>query len=446
MINVEIDPSVFNPVYYPLLNDLRRTQIIFGGSGSGKSVFQAQRTIYDLLQGGRNYLICRAVQKSIRRSVFNEINKVISSWGLSELFNINKTEQIITCKNGYQIYFSGLDDLEKIKSITPEKGVITDIWIEEATETNAKAAKELYKRQRGGDEETPKRMIFTFNPIYKSHWIYKTFFSGLAWADDQTEFSDDKLRILKTWHIHNEFLTQADHSDLENESDPYYYNVYTLGNWGVLGNIIFNNWTVQDLSGYEDLYTDRRNGLDFGFSSDPAALSCSHYDRKKKTIYIFDELYERGLTNDVLAAFILPLIGKDAVICDSSEPKSIEELRRHGVNARAAEKGKDSVLFGIQWLQQQKIIIHKDCINTRNEFELYKWKEDKDGNAIRQPVDKYNHLIDAIRYAYERDSGRSLKIKTYKVDLHHPQKKLKKIQGGYRSEEEIEDLLERQIA
>ena len=419
MTKVRIDPAVFNPAFLPHLNNPTRTQIFYGGSGSGKSVFLAQRCVYDLMRGGRNYLITRQVGRTLRGSVFTEVLKVISEWGVSALFSVNKSDMLITCQNGYQIIFAGLDDIEKLKSLTPAKGALTDIWIEEATETDLATVKQLYKRQRGGDEKTAKRLVLSFNPILQSHWIYTEYFSKVAWADDQTSYLGDDISILKTWYIHNKFLTPDDVKDLENESDPYYRNVYTLGNWGVLGNVIFTNWRVEDLSGKVDQFTNRRSGLDFGFSSDPAAMPVTHYDKAHKTIYIFDELYERGLTNDLLAAEIKNHVGHwhtdeqtkerkctstDYVTCDSAEPKSIMELRQHGVNAGAAKKGKDSVLFGIQWLQQQTIIIiDSKCINARNEFSQYKWKEDKDGNAIRQPVDKNNHLIDGLRYGYEND-------------------------------------------
>lgn len=400
---IQIDPAVFNAVYLPHLDNLARTQIFYGGSGSGKSVFLAQRCVFDVMQGKRNYFVCRQVARTIRKSVFNEVKKVISDFSVKHLFNINQTDLVITCKNGCQILFAGLDDPEKIKSITPEKGVITDVWIEEATETERNTVKDLYKRQRGGSDDTAKRMIMSFNPILQSHWIYEEYFSGIGWADKQTEYKGNDLTILKTWYIHNRFLTPEDVRDLENETDSYFYNVYTLGNWGVLGNVIFTNWTVEDLSELRDQFVNRRVGLDFGYSSDPAALITSHYDRAKKVIYIFDELYETGLTNDVLAGEVKSKINEDYVTCDSSEPKSIAELNRYGVNARGASKGKDSVIHGIQWLQQQKIVIDVGCINTRNEFQQYKWKEDAGGYAMPVPVDKNNHLIDALRYAYEAD-------------------------------------------
>lgn len=403
-IRVNIPSAAFNPVYLPYLNNMARVQIFYGGAGSGKSVFKAQCAVIDVLAGGRNYLVCRAVQKDSRRSTFVEVQKVIGRWGLWHYFKVNKVEMVVTCVNDYQIRFTGLDDPEKLKSITFLRGVLTDIWVEEATQTQPSDISELKRRQRGGGENSPpKRLTLTFNPIIKTHHIYKAYFSGIEWADDDTSYDDGNLSILKTWHIHNKWLTQADKDDLLGIKDDYERGVYAFGNWGVLGNAIFRNWSVADLSGRHNEFANHRHGLDFGFSNDPAALVLTHYDRKKKTIYIYDELYERGLTNDILASEVNRRTPK-AVACDSAEPKSIVELKRHGTRAYPVKKGKDSVLHGIQWLRQQRIIIDKRCVNAKHEFETYRWRKDKDGNAMRQPVDKNNHIIDALRYAYERDA------------------------------------------
>lgn len=402
-VSVEIDPAVFNAAYLPYLDCMARIQILFGGSASGKSVFLAQRDVVDVMKGGRNFLVTRQVGRTLRGSVVQECVKVINEWGLGSLFSINKTDGTITCENGYQIVFVGLDDVEKLKSITPAKGVFTDIRVEEATETDKATVKQLIKRQRGGDESTPKRLTMSFNPILQSHWIYEEYFSKIGWADKQTEYKTDDLAIFKTTYKDNRFLTADDRKDLENEADKYYYNVYTMGEWGILGHVIFTNMRTEDLTDMRDQFTNRRHGLDFGFSSDPAAMPVTHYDRMRKTIYIYDELYETGLTNDLLAVEVIKLIEKDMVTCDSAEPKSIAELKQHGVNTAGARKGKDSVIFGIQWLQQQQIVIDKKCVNAKNEFSTYHWKEDAAGNALRVPVDKNNHLIDGTRYAYEGD-------------------------------------------
>ena len=401
MREVVIMPDNFNSVYLPYLEDTTPFQILYGGASSGKSVFLAQRVGWDLLKGERNYLVCREVGRTVRGSVAMEIGKVISAWNVAKLFQINKTDGTITCENGYQCVFVGLDDVEKLKSITPAKGVFTDAWIEEATETDKASIMQILKRQRGGSESVPKRMTLSFNPILRTSWIYQDYFKNIVW--DGRAYKSDELSILKTTYKDNRFLTKQDVYRLEHETDKYRYDVYTLGEWGVLGNVIFTNWTVQDLSSMRDQFTNHRNGLDFGYSSDPAAAVFCHYDRMRKTIYIYDELYQSGLTNDKLADELKPMINEQLITCDSAEPKSVAELCHYNIMARGATKGKDSVLHGIQWLQQQSIIIDNKCINTRNELQGYKWKEDKGGVALPVPVDKDNHLIDALRYGLERD-------------------------------------------
>jgi phage terminase large subunit len=400
-MEVEIHSEVFNDVYLPYLEDVTPLQIFYGGSASGKSVFEAQRLSYDLLQGGRNYLVCREVGRTIRGSVAQEINKIIQGWGVARLFDINKTDGTITCHNGYQAVFVGLDDVEKIKSITPAKGSFTDAWCEEATEMSEASIAQIVKRQRGGSEDVPKRLTLTFNPILQSHWLYQQYFKDIAF---DKVYRTPEISILKTTHLDNKFLTKQDRSRLVNEKDKYRYDVYTAGNWGILGNAIFTNWEVRDLTDMRAQFVNPRNGLDFGYSSDPAAVVVSHYDTKYKTIYIFDELYQTGLTNDLLAEEVKKMIDNQPVTCDSAEPKSITELNNYGVDAHGAAKGKDSVLHDIQWLQQQTIIIDQKCINMRNEMQGYKWKEDRGGNALPVPVDRDNHLISALRYAYEGDA------------------------------------------
>jgi phage terminase large subunit len=394
---------VINDVYEPYLYEYARTQIFYGGSSSGKSWFLSQRCVLDVLTGGRNYLVCRQTARTIRGSVYQQIERVIREAGLLDYFTLNKSDAVITCKNGYQILFAGLDDVEKIKSLVPANGVITDIWIEEATETERGDVKDLYKRQRGGDEQTRKRMILSFNPILQSHWIYNEHFAGIAWSDEQKEYKSDDLFILKTTYKDNRFLTTQDHADLENEKDKYRYNVYSLGNWGILGHVIFTNWKVEDLSEMHAQFTNHRNGLDFGFSVDPSALWVAHYDKAHKKIYVYKELYQKGLTNDLLAEEVKNIIGMDYVVCDSAEPKSIVEIKKYGVNATGAAKGKDSVLFGYQWLQQQEIIIDKNCVNTKMEVSTAHWLEDAGGNAMLKPSGVNDHLISAGRYAHEQD-------------------------------------------
>ena len=389
-----------NDSYIPFLEDTTRTQIFYGGSSSGKSFFLSQRCVMDVLKG-RNYLITRNVARTIRSSVFNQITKTILSMGLAKQFNISQSDMTITCvKNKKQILFAGLDDVEKLKSVTPIDGVITDIWMEEATEIAYDAYKQLTKRLRGDTgDNIAKRVIFSFNPVLQTHWIYKEFFG--KWDDSKTLYRDKKLLILKTTYKDNEFLTPDDIDALESETDSYFYNVYTLGNWGVLGNLIFKNWHTEDLSSKIPTFDKIYNGLDFGYAADPNALVRLHIDQARKKIYIFDELYKSGMHDDELADVLKTMIKTQYVTCDCAEPKSIDDLNRRGVRAIPAKKGPDSINYGIRFLQGYEIIVDIRCQNFKNEIQAYHWAEDKYGNALQKPVDKDNHLMDALRYATE---------------------------------------------
>ena len=403
---VEFKKDIFNPVYYPFLDDQTRTQIFFGGASAGKSIFAiGQRVIYDLLNGGRNYLCCRNTANTIRGSIFNEITKHITQYGLKALFKINRSDKIITCANGYQALTSGLDDVEKVKSITPEKGIITDILVEEATETTQDDVEQLELRLRGISEGLKKRITLLFNPILKSHWIYRKHFN--RWINGKNLYRDENLVILKTTYKDNKFLEPDDIKALEGIEDEYKHQVYTLGEWGILGGVIFTNWTVEDLKSQYDLvktFDTFRHGLDFGYSNHPNAYNKMYYHAASKRLYILDEWHEKGVTNPEIAEGIKPFCGDDEVVCDSAEPKSVAELNNYGINATKAEKGPGSINHGIQWLQQQTIIIDRTCQYTKNEFEQYHYLKNRFGEATDKPVDKDNHQLDAIRYAMEEYS------------------------------------------
>ena len=386
MTNIKV-----NSVYKPLLKNDTRYEIIYGGAGSGKSKFVAQKKVIQHLRDkGRKTLVIRKVGRTIRNSVFAEIKQTIYEHNLQDYFKIpkGKTDYDISCVNGNQIIFTGLDDAEKLKSITG----ITDIWIEEATEITEDDFKQIDLRPRGATK-FPKQITLTFNPVSALSWIKKFFFDRKL----------DNCTILKTTYKDNKFIDEDYKKMLDDlkHQDYVYYKIYALGEWGVLGNLIFTNWEVKDLSDIRDTFDRFYNGLDFGFSQDPASCIHMHYDSKRQTLYILDELYEKELTNDKLARKVTDLIGKQPVVCDSAEPKSIRELREFGVNALAAKKGKDSINFGIDWLKRQKIIVDPRCQNTINELQQYKWREDKDGNVLKEPIDEHNHAIDAIRYGTE---------------------------------------------
>lgn len=401
---VSIKARVFNPIYRPYLDCQIPTQIYYGGSSSGKSVFIAQRTVLDMCKTDRNFLVVRKVAKSIRSSFFAEIRKAISFFKLDSEFTINKTDMEITGPRGTTIYFRGLDDVEKIKSITVVKGVVTDTIIEEATETAEADYNQLQLRMRGKTKYV-KRTTLIFNPIYRIHWICKRFFNG-----QNTKFSQTAdLLLLHSTYKNNKFLALDDMARIESMelASPYHYMVYGLGNWGVLGDLIYTRWEIKDLSKETNGFDLWRYGLDFGFTNDPTALVSTAYSKKDKTIYVFDEIYQRGLQNPDLARLAKPICKDGVVLCDSEAPKDIAELRcidgGRSLNAYGVEKPKGAKLHTIQWLQQHKIVIDPKCINFINEISVYQWKKNKQGDSINEAIEVNDHLMDAFRYAYSKD-------------------------------------------
>lgn len=410
-LKLKVNKNIFNKIYYKRgLNNQATTQLYYGGSSSGKSYFLAQRTVLDVLRG-RNYLIVRQTNSSIKKSVWNEVTKAISNMKVAKFFKVNKSDQTITCVlNKKQMLFTGLDDVEKVKSVTPVDGVVTDIWIEEATQISKTSYKQLTKRLRGKSKHK-KRITLSFNPILREHWLYRDFFlynwlfqesTFESLGQQEQWFGSDELTILKTTYKDNKFLTADDIYNLENEDDKYYLNVYTLGNFGVLGNLIFKNWSIEEFDSKH--FDNIRNGLDWGFGSDPFAFIRVHLDKKRKTLYIFDEVYSTGLSDEEAMKIVIKKINRNELItADSSEPKSISLWRSKKFNIRGAKKGAGSIETGIKNIQALKVIINPRCKNTIAEFSKYKWKENKAGDVLPIPVDKDNHLIDALRYALEND-------------------------------------------
>lgn len=400
--------SAINTVYLPHLFATQRTQIFFGGAGSGKSVFIASRVALDALMG-RNTLVVRQVARSLRSSCFSEVQKAIRRFGLAQLFAINRTEMAITClANDAQILFLGLDDVEKIKSITPKRGVLTDVWVEEATQTNWADIKQLEKRLRGKSAHQ-KRLTLSFNPVLRSHWLYRSYFA--SFPEDSGLMVQDNLLILRTTYQDNRFLSPEDCKALEGESDPFFYQVYTKGLWGQLGGAVLTNWqTAPPPQGLDR--AGLRCGLDFGYAQDPAAAVLAHYNPRTKELFILQEFRQSGLTNDMLAKKMAEFAPGLPIICDAAEPKSIAELRRLGLWALPAKKGPDSVLHGLQWLAQQHIKVAPGCPAMQEELANYHWQPDGQGGYLPRPKGQ-DHLLDALRYALEQDSqGRGMAVRS----------------------------------
>lgn len=377
-----------NSVYKPILSDTNRFKIIYGGAGSGKSVFVAQWFILLCLrEKGHRFLVVRKVANTLRYSTFALIRQTIGEWKLNDYFVINKSDMTITCTiTGNQFLFLGLDDVEKLKSIVG----ITDVWIEEASEIAQSDFEQINLRLRGVTKVN-KQIILTFNPIINTHWIKKYFF----------DVKRDNVTILKTTYKDNKFLDEEYIRELQalKNKDYYFYQVYALGEWGQLGNIIYTNYIVEDIPTDDKLYKAIYYGLDFGYN-DPSAL-CK-IGVKDDEIYILDELYQTHLDNSQLIELCKDRVPKDKwIIAESAEPARIQEFKKAGFKIRPCTKDKDSVRFGIDFIKRRKIHIHPSCQNFINEIQSYKYREDKDGNVLDEPVDVNNHLMDALRYATE---------------------------------------------
>lgn len=384
-----------SPAFVPMFVDQSRYHVIWGGAGSGKSHMVARKILYRLLKEKdtkHNFLVIRKVDRTIKRSVFTLIRNIINAWGLASEFAVNLTDKTITyTPTGAQIMFSGLDDVEKLKSI---EGV-TSIWAEEATELSQEDFEQLDLRLRGNTGAL-KQIILTFNPISEQHWIKKVFF------DDPI----DGVFTLKTTYLDNVFIDDEYKMVMENKrkTNPRYYGIYALGNWGTAEGLVFSRVTQRLIRAEETAGLECIQGLDFGYTNDPTAWHQSYIDAANKRIFVYDGFYEKGLSNAEIAEAIKEkLAHKRKTVADSSEPKSIDYIKMKGVSIEGAAKGKDSVNAGIDFLLEYEIIVNAHLVEFMTEFNNYAWDKDKkDGSALNKPCDDFNHFIDALRYSVER--------------------------------------------
>ena len=301
--------------------------------------------------------------------------------GLTPLFTFTTNPMAITCKaNGNSFVFSGLDDPEKLKSIAG----ITSIWAEEATETTKQDMMQLDLRLRGITRNY-KQIIMSFNPIAATHWINRDF----------CQAQRDNATILKTTYRDNRFI-DADYIKVLKElagQDENYFQIYSEGEWGVLKDIIYKSFFRIDKwpTGIEE----RWYGVDFGFNAPTAIVEIG---TKDEAIYLDEKLYERGLTNqDLIGKMEALKIDRDRPIyCDNAEPDRIKEIRRAGFNARKADKR--SVKSTIDFCKTKRIYSLKSNDNINRENLAYKYREDKDGNVLDEPLKFNDHSMDAMGY------------------------------------------------
>ena len=276
------------------------------------------------------------------------------------------------------------------------------MWIEEAYEISSEDDFNMLDESiRGAIPEGSglfKQITLTLNPWNEHHWIKKRFFDN----------PDDETLAMTTNYKCNEWLDKADLKVFETmrKQNPRRYKVAGLGDWGIVDGLIFENWKEEFFT-LEDIrkkHPDLKSafGLDFGYTNDPSALFCGFISVKDKKLYVWDEMYKPGLSNKKIFDEIQSMgYAKEKITADCAEPKSIDELKGYRLRVSAAKKGKDSINNGIQWIQDLEIIIHPRCSSFLTEISNYTWKVDKFNKKLNEPIDDFNHLMDAMRYALE---------------------------------------------
>lgn len=379
-----------------------RYRVCKGSRASKKSKTMALWSIESIMKyPDANMLVIRKTERTLRTSCYTDLKWAVHRLGVDAYwkFNLSPLEAVYK-PTGQKIYFRGLDDPLKITSISVDKGCLCWLWIEEAYEIMSEDAFNMLDESIRG--EVPdglfKQITLTFNPWNERHWIKKRFFD----AED-----DPDILAITTNYLCNEWLDEADKRVFERMKvqNPRRYAVAGLGNWGIVDGLVYENWKeeafdlekVKKIPGVVSAF-----GMDFGYTNDPTALFCGLYDKTNMRLYVFDELYEKGLSNRRIYERVTEMgYGKEKITADSAEPKSIAELKSYGMRVNAAQKGKDSVSNGIQWIQDLEIIIHPVCVNFLTEISNYTWDKDKFGNKLNQPIDDFNHILDAMRYALE---------------------------------------------
>lgn len=393
-----ISPS-FDGVFYDIQEHKYTYYWLAGGRGSTKSSFIGLTIPLLLMQNPNcHVVVLRKVRNTVKNSVFPQIQWGIDTLQMTGKFRaITSPHEITYTLTGQKILFFGLDDPAKVKSIKLPFGYVGIVWFEELDQFSGmeEIRNVLQSLLRGGE----KYWVFcTYNPPKsRNNWVNEEIIQA---RPDRLVHHSTYLDVPREW-LGEQFFLEAD--TLKNKNELLYRHEY-LGEVTGTGGAVFDN--VEDMAmsdervgNFDRLYY----GLDFGFAVDPLAFVAIHYDKKKEEVYIFDELYRQKLTNDRTGKWLKRKYPTAMLIADSAEPKSIAELRSMGVNVRGARKGRDSVDYGIKWLQSRRTIYidKRRCPNAYREFVTYEYERNREGQFISAYPDKNNHAIDAVRYGLD---------------------------------------------
>lgn len=393
-------PDIIGKGYGTFWRFRGRYRVVKGSRASKKSKTTALNFIYNMMKlPDSNLLVIRKTGRTLKDSCFTELKWAVNRLQVNRLWKFKESpleaEYIPT---GQKIYFRGLDDPLKVTSITVDVGVLCWMWIEEAYEVMKESDFDTLDESIRGEcpEHLYKQITLTFNPWNERHWIKKRFF----------DVQDPDVLALTTNYLCNEWLDKADLAVFERmkQTNPRRYAVAGLGGWGVVDGLVYENWKEERFT-LEQLPMDAQSafGLDYGYTNDPTAMFCGFLSLSEKRLYVWDELYKKGLSNKAIYEEVTRMgYSKEHITADSAEPKSNDELKGLGLRISGAKKGKDSINNGIQWIQDLEIVIHPRCVNFLTEISTYSWKKDKFDKKLNEPEDNNNHLMDAMRYALEK--------------------------------------------
>ncbi|WP_100004534.1 PBSX family phage terminase large subunit [Staphylococcus pseudintermedius] len=396
-LNFKQPSKVFNKnIFEILFNYDYFTEVHYGGGSSGKSHGVIQKVVLKALKDWeypRRILWLRKVQSTIKDSLFEDVKECLINYGIWDMCLWNKTDNKVELPNGAVFLFKGLDNPEKIKSIK----AVSDIVMEEASEFTLNDYTQLTLRLRERKHKL-KQIFLMFNPVSKLNWVYKYFFEhGKPMKG---------VLIRQSSYKDNKFLDDMTRENLEMLAtrNPAYYKIYALGEFATLDKLVFPKYEKRIISDKEVGHLPSYFGLDFGYVNDPSAFIHVKIDSDNKKLYVMSEYVKKGMLNNEIAQVINDLgYSKEKITADSAEQKSIMEIKANGIDRIVpAMKGKDSVMAGIQFISQFDIVIDERCYKTIEEFDNYTWKKDKNTDEYyNEPVDTYNHCIDALRYAVE---------------------------------------------